>query len=377
MTKSETKTRRNSSFGDILNAYRVKNKLSAEEFAKKISEQLIDADEITGRAVIKWENGESYPTIEKLVVISKILGKPIDELLKDKINCCSVNTYWNAENRVNKLSERSKSLLLRIIHEYILNFSRKGKEGKEATVACYCKSENGSLDVQNILTDSERRREYEILLKSEFEKECYTHACKSLFLKGSELCALRKEAENIIYDENSADEVKFKKINDICRNMGKEFLKYTSADIEEDRFDEMKEGDGESAGTIQEEVLTYYNFAVKFDENNKNVVGYSEMRSDMTIEEFYEFDEERKEKFDEDINKVKKLFSELVEQNIIDGLKTEKQISQLSSQLMDRDYVVFTFDLTFTRQQISHVYGYLIENEIDKKGVKRFSEYFE
>ena len=57
--------------------------LSQEKFAEKIH--------VSRQAVTKWECGESYPDIEKLIEVSKVFKISIDKLLKDEENCIEKN----------------------------------------------------------------------------------------------------------------------------------------------------------------------------------------------------------------------------------------------------------------------------------------------
>lgn len=52
---------------------------SQEKFAERIN--------VSRQAVTKWEGGESYPDIEKLIEISKVFKVSIDSLLKDEESC--------------------------------------------------------------------------------------------------------------------------------------------------------------------------------------------------------------------------------------------------------------------------------------------------
>ena len=44
--------------------------------------QLVDIfDVITPQAVYKWQKGEALPTLDNLVVLSKVFGVPMDEIV--------------------------------------------------------------------------------------------------------------------------------------------------------------------------------------------------------------------------------------------------------------------------------------------------------
>lgn len=59
--------------GQKLKDTRLKNKLSQEEIANKIY--------VTRQAVSNWEMGISLPTIDSLIMLTKIYHSPIEELL--------------------------------------------------------------------------------------------------------------------------------------------------------------------------------------------------------------------------------------------------------------------------------------------------------
>jgi transcriptional regulator with XRE-family HTH domain len=61
------------SFGENLQLIRRKNQLSQEELAEMLG--------VSRQAVSKWELGEGYPEVEKLLVLSKKLNVSLDSLL--------------------------------------------------------------------------------------------------------------------------------------------------------------------------------------------------------------------------------------------------------------------------------------------------------
>ena len=63
----------NESFGDRIKRHRTSNKMTQQEFAKRLG--------VTGAAVSTYENGTRYPSLDILVKISKIFGITVDELL--------------------------------------------------------------------------------------------------------------------------------------------------------------------------------------------------------------------------------------------------------------------------------------------------------
>ena len=62
---------RDYSFGNFISALRVRRGLSQYQLGV-----LVD---VSDKAVSKWENGESEPSIDKLIKLSKYFGVNIDE----------------------------------------------------------------------------------------------------------------------------------------------------------------------------------------------------------------------------------------------------------------------------------------------------------
>ncbi|SFE81765.1 DNA-binding transcriptional regulator, XRE-family HTH domain [Paenibacillus algorifonticola] len=61
-------------FGDKLKSARKQMGWSQEELAAKLF--------VSRQSVLKWENGQNYPSIEVIINISDLFGLTIDELLK-------------------------------------------------------------------------------------------------------------------------------------------------------------------------------------------------------------------------------------------------------------------------------------------------------
>ncbi len=66
------------SFGENLQAIRKKNNLSQEDLAEMLG--------VSRQAVSKWELGEGYPEVDKLVSLSKQLNVSLDSLMNDEGN---------------------------------------------------------------------------------------------------------------------------------------------------------------------------------------------------------------------------------------------------------------------------------------------------
>ena len=72
------------SFGENLQTIRKKNRLSQERLAEMLG--------VSRQAVSKWELGEGYPEVDKLLILSKKLNISLDSLLGGE------NTPGDSEN---------------------------------------------------------------------------------------------------------------------------------------------------------------------------------------------------------------------------------------------------------------------------------------
>ncbi len=84
----------NQHFGNKLQEIRKKNGLSQEAFAEIL--------EVSRQSVSKWESGQVYPEIDKIIFISRYFNISIDELLKD--------TPQTQQRKVINLSKPFKSI---------------------------------------------------------------------------------------------------------------------------------------------------------------------------------------------------------------------------------------------------------------------------
>ena len=76
-----------------LKKIRKDNNLSQEQLAEKLG--------VSRQSVSKWENGEAYPEMDKVLNICKLYNYNIDELLNE--NVTSVKEEKEAKNNFNKL----------------------------------------------------------------------------------------------------------------------------------------------------------------------------------------------------------------------------------------------------------------------------------
>ena len=65
------------SFSENLQAVRKKNQLSQEELAELLG--------VSRQAVSKWELGDGYPEVEKLLILSKKLNVSLDSLMTGSV----------------------------------------------------------------------------------------------------------------------------------------------------------------------------------------------------------------------------------------------------------------------------------------------------
>ena len=80
------------SFSDNLKQLRKEHNLSQEELA-----ELLD---VSRQTVSKWEQGQGYPEVEKLLLLSSKLNISLDELMSNKVNC---DAGLNGENISNSI----------------------------------------------------------------------------------------------------------------------------------------------------------------------------------------------------------------------------------------------------------------------------------
>ena len=64
-------------FGENLKKIRILKKLSQEDLAEKVN--------VSRQSISKWENGDSYPTMNNLLALCKIFHCKINDLVNDSI----------------------------------------------------------------------------------------------------------------------------------------------------------------------------------------------------------------------------------------------------------------------------------------------------
>ena len=83
------------SFGENLQAIRKKNQLSQEGLAEMLG--------VSRQAVSKWELGEGYPEVEKLLILSKKLNVSLDSLFGEE-NAPTVSENSKASDKIRIVS---------------------------------------------------------------------------------------------------------------------------------------------------------------------------------------------------------------------------------------------------------------------------------
>ncbi len=79
------------------------NKLSKLRKEKNLSqEQLADKLEVSRQAVSKWESGQSYPEMDKIIILCKLFDCSIDELINDKEQINQDKIKRNLKNYVDE-----------------------------------------------------------------------------------------------------------------------------------------------------------------------------------------------------------------------------------------------------------------------------------
>ncbi len=84
------------SFGENLQMLRKKNQLSQERLAEMLG--------VSRQAVSKWELGEGYPEVDKLLILSKKLNASLDSLLGEEENTPTVSENRKSSDMIRIIS---------------------------------------------------------------------------------------------------------------------------------------------------------------------------------------------------------------------------------------------------------------------------------
>ncbi len=105
-------------FPDNLKRIRKENNLSQEQFAEKLG--------VSRQAVSKWESGQSYPEMDKVLQICKLYNFNIDELLNQNVK--QINEEIDSKINMNKYIEGFLSYISKTVNMFCaMKFGQKIK----------------------------------------------------------------------------------------------------------------------------------------------------------------------------------------------------------------------------------------------------------
>lgn len=103
---------------DNIKFIRKENNLSQEQFAEKLG--------VSRQAVSKWESGQSYPEMDKVLLICKLFDYNIDELMNENVK--EVNEGNKSKNNINKYVDDFFDFITKTVNLFtIMNFKQKVK----------------------------------------------------------------------------------------------------------------------------------------------------------------------------------------------------------------------------------------------------------
>ena len=80
----------------IINTQIKKHRLEMNMSQDKLAEKMY----ISRQSISKWENGETLPSVENLIILSEILEIPLDELVKGKRTYPMPFYFGKPENKI-------------------------------------------------------------------------------------------------------------------------------------------------------------------------------------------------------------------------------------------------------------------------------------
>ncbi len=105
-------------FANNIKAIRKENNLSQEQLAEKLG--------VSRQSVSKWESGQSYPEMDKILLICKLFNCDIGELMNDNIK--EVNETKQEKTKVNKAIEDFFDYITRFVDMFMaMTFKQKIK----------------------------------------------------------------------------------------------------------------------------------------------------------------------------------------------------------------------------------------------------------
>ena len=96
------------SFSEKLQALRKANKMSQEKLA--------DLLDVTRQSVSKWESGQTYPEMDKLLAMCKIFKCSLDDLTNDEVTDIKVGE--KKKNGINNLIDSMLELVNKTYHMF-------------------------------------------------------------------------------------------------------------------------------------------------------------------------------------------------------------------------------------------------------------------
>lgn len=95
----------NSNFANNLKKLRKDNNLSQEELALELG--------VSRQSVSKWESGQTYPEMDKVLQLCKMFNVNIDELLSQNIK--EVKENIEAKNKLNKYVDDFLAFFIKLL----------------------------------------------------------------------------------------------------------------------------------------------------------------------------------------------------------------------------------------------------------------------
>ena len=104
--------------GENLISLRKKENMSQEDLAEKL--------DVSRQAISKWESGQGYPEMEKIIKISEIFNYNIDLLIKGKVDENQINDIEKYDNFMKKFGKNISTALFLILLGVTLLLLYKG-----------------------------------------------------------------------------------------------------------------------------------------------------------------------------------------------------------------------------------------------------------
>lgn len=165
--------------GETIKNFLNSQNMTVRTFTDKLCVALNSPNALTERSVTKWKNGESYPTIEKLIVISNVTGISIDELLKEEIKNFSEKF---PPKKTDDLSEAAQETLFHLCKDK--SVLRRGYVS--AYYRLRCDEDGVSSEIHRFFTFQEAEQKYKEYYKEKVVKRRTDNLIKVLKDKNSD-----------------------------------------------------------------------------------------------------------------------------------------------------------------------------------------------